>query len=180
MNSQGKYHCSRSMRSSCLNFISYLARSCDINFFISCLVFQPGISFTMNRHFTYEQKNTHIKSASPSCIVVQHRKGSVLTSIPCRSIGSLSIVFHNSREWKAEKYNYLGTSRVAQINNAKTAQIFLKMLLMAGNCKVRSGWHWWENAHNAILHHPRFKSFTLNTEKKRWKIYFSGFFFLQK
>lgn len=133
-----------------------------------------------NCHFTYEQKNTHIKSASPSCIVVQHRKGSVLTSIPCRSIGSLSIVFHNSREWKAEKYNYLGTSRVAQINNAKTAQIFLKMLLMAGNCKVRSGWHWWENAHNAILHHPRFKSFTLNTEKKRWRIYFSGFFFLQK
>lgn len=175
MNSQGKYHCSRSMRSSCLKFISHLARSCDINFFVSCLVFQPGISFTMRKivisHMNNKKK--HIKPAIPSCIVVQHRKGSVLTSIPCRSISSLSIVFHNSREWNAEKYNYLGTSRVAQINNAKKQHFFLlKMLLMAGNCKVRSGWHWWKNAHNNILQHPRFKSFTLNTEKKRWKIIF--------
>lgn len=77
-----------------------------------------------NRHFTYEQQKKHIKPASSSCIVVQHRKGSVLTSIPCRSISSLSIVFHNSREWNAEKYNYLGTSRVAQINNAKTTFFF--------------------------------------------------------
>lgn len=124
MNSQGKYHCWRAACAPAASILfSFLIHVITIFIFFPSLSlshFQPGISF-----HTVQWKiipSMHVWREK-NCIVVPNENGNVLTSIPCRSIGSYLLSFRMMLRWRKKRSTfYLSTSSirsVVQMNNSK-------------------------------------------------------------